>query len=217
MALKFTQFTQFVGFARFIELKNPRNPMNLKILLFTVYCLLVTVLCGCASLLQKETVLAVVDGEPITGDDLKYSLSVAHRREELTSAGTIDLSQFVRKLVDDRLIVNEARDAGMDQYPEVQQALEAYVLRESVLRLHDEEIVQKVSVTDKEIDEYYKKNYEKLTLGIMELESEEKANEVLELLRKGENFKELVQKYSANSSKKKTGNLILQEIHYHLI
>lgn len=180
-----------------------------RILLLTIYCLLFTVFNGCASVSQKEAVLAVVDNEPVTEGDLKYSLSIAHRREDLSSAGTLNLSEYVRKLVDDRLIINEARSAGMDKYPEVQQAVEAYVLRESVVRLHDEEVVRKVSVTEEEIRNYYKKNYEKFRLGLIELKSQEEAEEVSRLLHEGGNFKELARKYSLQSSQKDNGEIVL--------
>ncbi|MEW6676005.1 MAG: peptidyl-prolyl cis-trans isomerase [Nitrospirota bacterium] len=134
---------------------------SIVILLLTSHFSLLTFLCGCASLLQREEVLAVVDGESITEEDLKYSLNIAHRREDLSSAGALNLSQYVQKLIDDRLLIEEAYRMGMDQYPEVQQAIEAYILRESVVRLHDEEIVQKVSVTEEEIINYYKEKYKK--------------------------------------------------------
>ena len=138
--------------------KNPMNPINSinrSILLFTVYCLLFTVFVGgCASLLQKENILAVVDGEPITEGDLKYSLSISHRKEDLSSAGTLNLSQYVQKMVDDRLIIDETRRMGMDQYPEVKQAIQAYILRESVVRLYNEEITKKVSVSEDDILNY---------------------------------------------------------------
>ncbi|MBE0425679.1 MAG: peptidyl-prolyl cis-trans isomerase [Nitrospirae bacterium] len=104
-------------------------------------------------------VLAVIDGEPVTEGDIKYALTISHRREDLSSAGKLDLSGYVKRMVDDRLIINEARNAGMDKYPEVQQAVQAYILRESVVRLHDEEIVKKVDVTEEEIKEHYKKIY----------------------------------------------------------
>lgn len=164
---------------------------------------------GCASVSQKEAVLAVVDNEPITEGDLRYSLGIAHRREDLSSAGTLNLSEYVRKLVDDRLIINEARGAGMDKYPEMQQAVEAYVLRESVVRLHDEEVVRKVSVTEEEIRNYYKKNYEKFRLDLIELKSEKEAEEVSRLLHEGGNFEELARKYSLQSSQKDSGEIVL--------
>jgi len=147
---------------------------------------------GCASLSQKETVLAVVDGEAITEEDLKYTLNIAHRREDLSTAGALNLTQYVQKQIDDRLIINEARNSGMDTYPEVQQAVAAYVLRESVVRLHDEEIVQKVSVTEKEIKDYHEKNYEnkefdsvkaRIAKEIRKQKEKERGDEYLKSLR----------------------------------
>jgi parvulin-like peptidyl-prolyl isomerase len=178
-------------------------------LLLFALCSMLLFLVGCASVLQKENILAVVEGEPITEEDLKYSLNVTHRREDLSSASALNLSQYVQKLIDDRLIINEARSMVLDQSPEVQQAIQAYILRESVVRLHDEEIVQKVRVTEKDILEYYKKNYERFTLGLIEADTEENAKDLLEKLRKGENFAELAQKYSTHASKKEGGKIDL--------
>lgn len=147
---------------------NSRNSINTRshvnrvnyvnFLLFTFYCLLLTVfLGGCASI-QKRNVLAIVNGEPITEDDLKYSLQIAHRREDLSSAKELNFSKFIQKMVDDRLIIQEARRMGMEDYPEVQQAIENYILRESVVRLYKEEIADKVTVTEEEIKGYYYKH-----------------------------------------------------------
>jgi len=166
--------------------RNGLRNLN-RLMLFALSSLLI-ILGGCASLSQKENTLAIVNGEHITKDDLKYSLEVAHRREDISSAGTLNLSQFILKLIDDRLIIQEARNMGMEEYPEVQQAVQEYILRESVVRLHDEEIVQKVQLTEKDIIDYYKKSYESLKLGIVEFNSEEEAKEQLELLKNGNNF-----------------------------
>ena len=187
---------------------SQRSVVN-SILLFTAYCLLVTAFCGCATLPQKESVLAVVDGAPITEGDLKYALAIAHRKEDLSGAGTIDIRQYVDKLVDDRLIMNEARNAGMDKYPEVRQAIDAFILRESVIKLHDEEILRKVSVTDQEIEEFYGKNYERFVLRIIEADSEEKARTIIDELKQGGDFVELAQKYSTHPAQHKGDEIIL--------
>jgi len=162
---KFTRLTQFIKFSEFkcdtINLVNSVNRVNyVNFFLFTL-CSLLIILGACASLQQNKDILAIVNGEHITKDDLKYSLEVAHRREDLSSAGTLNLSQFILKLIDDRLIIQETRNMGMEEYPEVQQAVQEYILRESVVRLHDEEIIKKVQITENEIKEYYKKIYKK--------------------------------------------------------
>ncbi|MDQ7787452.1 MAG: peptidyl-prolyl cis-trans isomerase [Thermodesulfovibrionales bacterium] len=154
--------------------------------------------------------LAVVDGTPITEEDLTYALTIAHRREDLSSAGTLDIRQYVDKLVDDRLIMNEARTAGIDQYPDVRQAVEAYILRESVVKLHSEEIVRKVSVTAQEFEEFYRKNYERFVLGIIETDSEEKAQTILNELEHESDFAESAKKYSTHPSQQKGAETILE-------
>ena len=216
MALKFTRFLEFMEFLGFnnsrkaINARNSEHSIDTRsagILLLTVYCLLFTTFSGCASL-QKEKVLAVVDGEPITEADLKYSLNIAHRKEDLSQAGTLNLSQYVQKMVDDRLIIEEAMRMNLDQLPEIQKAIQAYILRESVVRLHDDEITKKISVTEKDITDNYKKYYERFTLGIIEMKSEDEARDILDQLKKGGNFSELAEKYSTHPSGKDGGEIV---------
>jgi hypothetical protein len=130
-------------------------------------------LIGCASVGQKAGVLALVDGDPITEGDLQYSLTIKHRKEDLSSAGSLNISRYVNKLIDDRLLVHEARTAGMDRLPEIKKALEAYILRESVVSLHKEEIIDKVAVTEDDLREYYEKNRERFSPGIKILSKED--------------------------------------------
>ncbi|NWF75216.1 MAG: peptidyl-prolyl cis-trans isomerase [Nitrospirae bacterium] len=184
--------------------------MAMKKLLLVVYCLMFTLLLGCASMKTgDDLVLAIVDGEPMTEEDLKYVLTISHRREDLSSAGSIDLKNYIQKLIDDELIIQEARKSGMDKLPEIKQAIDAYILRESVVRLHDEEIVRKVSVTEEEIKEYYKCNYERFTIGYIETDSEEKAKEALGQLKNNVDFKQIAVAYSLHSSQEKGGEIIL--------
>jgi peptidyl-prolyl cis-trans isomerase C len=193
-----------------INLINSVNRVNYVNFFLFAICSLLIIFGGCASLTHKENVLAVVNGDPITEDDLKYSLQIAHRKEDLSSAGELNLSKFVQKLVDDRLIIQEARRMGMENYPEVEQAVQAYVLRESVVRLYNDEIVRKVTVSENDLRSYYKRNYEQFILGIIEVDSEEKAQEILEQLEKGGDFVELARKYSTNPSQKDRGEVTLR-------
>lgn len=220
MAIKFTLFVQFTRLTHFIKfsqfqcdttnLANSVNQVNYVNFFLLALCAMLVFLGGCASLLQKEDILAVVNGEPITGEDLKYSLQIAHRKENLSAAGTLNLSQFIQKLVDDRLIIQEAYRMGMEEYPEVKQALHAYTLRESVVRLYNDEITKKVIVTDEDIISYYKKNFEQFSLGIIEVDSEDNAHVIVEHLKKGVDFKELTQKYSTYRSQKDGGEVVLR-------
>jgi hypothetical protein len=81
---------------------------------------------GCAAISRKNSTLAVVDGTAITEADLTYALYKSHRREDLSSGKTLDISSYIEKLIDERLIIDEALRMGLDRIPEVQEKIEAY-------------------------------------------------------------------------------------------
>ncbi len=176
------------------------------LVLYSVLC--VFLIWGCVSLPREGDILAIVDGEPVSEEDLKYSLQIAHRREDLSSSTVLDLSLHVQKLIDDKLIAQEAHRMEMEQYPDVQQAIAAYILRESVVRLHDEEILQKVSVTENDIISDFRNKYERLTLEIIEADSEQVIRDVLKQLKSGGNFTELASKYSTHYSREEGGRVV---------
>jgi parvulin-like peptidyl-prolyl isomerase len=171
-------------------------------------CVLLFSLLGCAHYNRKENVLSVVNNEPITRDDLQYSLTVEHRRQDLSSAGKLDISQFVEKLIDDRLIIQEAYRLGIDDNPGVKNPLRSFITRESVMKLYNEEILQKISVTEKDILLYYKKNYEKVFLEIINVKSEKEALYILDQLKSGESFSRLAEHYPVDFPKNDSGEIV---------
>jgi parvulin-like peptidyl-prolyl isomerase len=107
--------------------------------------LLTTVLSGCASMQRQSDLIATVDGEPIVRADLEYALQIAHRREKLTSTEPVNIRRFINRLIDEKLIVQEARRSGLDKNPEIESKVKAFILRESVTRLYREEVLDKAS------------------------------------------------------------------------
>lgn len=172
---------------------NQMHRIKLPAISLILLCMLI--MAGCASVPKQGNVLAVVDGEPLTVGDLEYSLQIAHRREDLSSARTLDINHYIQKLIDESLIIQEAGRMGMDQYPEVRKKIRAYVIRESVVKLHDEEVIKKVSVTDDDVNDYYKKNYETFVIDMIKADTEEEAGEILDKLKNGGSFKEYAEKY----------------------
>ncbi len=180
----------------------------LPLVICSIVALLGGALTGCASLWEKDVVLAVVDGEPVTEDDLAYELNIAHRREDLSEGKTLNIDEYVRDLIDDRLIVMEARRTGIDQKPGIQQKIRSWITTESVRRLHEEEIVQKSSVSEGEIKDYFRKNFESFTLGLIGADSEKEAAELLEKLKDGSDFREIAMQYSSHQSKEQEGEVV---------
>lgn len=190
------------------KLKNTYKSLNgagICRILISAFCVLF--LWNCASLSPKKDVLAVVDDERITGEDIVYALQIEHRREDLSSARKLDIKQYIQRIIDEKLLVQEALRMGMEDLPEVQSKVQAYLLRESVMKLYDEEIVRRVSVSEKEIRNNYRKNYERVSLGIIEVDSEEKAGKILESLKLGNDFTELARQHSTHYSEENKGEV----------
>ena len=173
---------------------------------FTGYEFLCALAClmvfwGCATVPRNMDIIASVDGEAITVEDLMYSLNISHRLEDLSSAGQLDMSGYIQGLVDDLLIVQEAQRMGMEDYSEMHKKVNAYVLRESVTRLYNDEIVEKSSVSEAEIRERFRRDYERFTLGMISATSQEDAEGILEQLKAGEDFGKLAREHSIDDQR----------------
>jgi len=132
--------------------------------LLRCFCLLsifFTLFSGCATIKIDRHIVAVVDGEPITRKDLEYAIEIAHRREDLSKTKRLNIREFINRLIEDRLIIQEARRIGMEEDREIMEKVRAFKLRESVTMLYKEEILDRVSVTDDEIKRFFEENYSK--------------------------------------------------------
>ena len=188
------------------------NMRGINLLFFPLCSLFfVLIFSNCASIPSQKNTLALVDGEPVTTEDLGYSLQIAHRREDLSGAGEFDISQYVQKLIDDRLIIQEARRMGLEDSHDVQERISEYVLRESVVRLYNDEVVGKASVTEEDVVNYFRENYASFTLNIIETGSEDEAKEILHKVESGEEFDKFALEYASHSEKQNGKELVVKK------
>ncbi len=179
------------------------------IIVFLLSCCFFISFPGCVSPGNRTDILALVDNEAITSEDLKYSLEIEHRRQDLSSAKTLDLSHYIHKLINRRLLVQEAYRNNLNKDPEIQEKVRDFTVREAVARLYNDEILQKVHVSEEEIQDYYNTNYEQLTLRILEAESEQEAQELFDRIMGGADFKELSLSHPPGFSVNNEGETIL--------
>jgi len=172
-------------------------------LFFAVCCCILVSLLSCASIPSESTNIAAhVDNDPITIGDIEYSLQVDHRREGMSKTTGINISEYLNKVIDERLLVHEAQRMGLDQHPELIQKVDAYVLRESVSRLYSEEILDKVTVSEEEIISHYKKEYAQYTLSSIETDTAEDAEMIREELKGGTDFGILAREFTGHEFRK---------------
>ncbi len=178
--------------------------MKFRWLLCSVYLILIFSLFSCAAVAPKKDIAAYVDNDPVTIGDIEYSLQIAHRREGLSKTKSIEVSDYVNKVIDERLLVHEAIRMNLDTDPGLLNKVDAFILRESVTRLYNDEVLSKVQVSEDEVRDYYKKEYEQYTLSYAETNSVEDAGALLETIHEETDFNALAQLYGSHEFRKFT-------------
>ncbi|MBI5826349.1 MAG: peptidyl-prolyl cis-trans isomerase, partial [Deltaproteobacteria bacterium] len=107
--------------------------------------------------------MARVGREVVTKEDFVEAINNLHKSNrvgkglsEEESFAKQDYRKFLNELIDVRLFRIEAENMGFDKEPGFVGTMENYVLNVNLNALRQEEIVKKVVVTDKEIEDYYR-------------------------------------------------------------
>ncbi|NLZ38806.1 MAG: foldase [Firmicutes bacterium] len=191
--------------------------MQNKTILVILAVLLVITAAAAIVINQRSEVVAIVNGEKITKDQLYEAF--------LANGGNTVLEQ----LISDRIIQQEAAKLGLkvtnteveaeiekliqenyygnEEY--YQQVLTQYGITEDALKnsirtelLLTAIVRNKIEVTDQEVEDYFRENQEdfnipeKINVRHILVESEEEAKEILTLLNEGEDFAELAKEHS---------------------
>ena len=182
--------------------------------------------------------LAKVNGEVITAKDFKDSLMRFHMSPKAVRDSSIkfDYRRFLNRIIDDRLMIQEAYRFELDKKPDFIKRVKAK--EQSVLKRHGNKkntkvrnwlekykelqlihefkkniIYPMIRLTDDELREYYDNNKERfmrsdrVMLDIIEVKGEKEAKELRNELINGANFSMLAREKSVATSAKKGGNI----------
>lgn len=168
---------------------------------------LLLLLAACSGfMISGEKPVAWVDGVPVTEGDLKEALKITHRTEAVRPGEHLDLMDYVDKLIDERLIVQEAYRMGLDKDPWVQNKMHEYKLRESVVRLYKEEVQDRVRVSDDEMQRFYNEQMEETHIRQITVGTEEEALNIRDQIEAGSDMAALVREHSIDMFKDKGGD-----------
>jgi len=149
----------------------------------------------------KKTV-ATVNGEPITLDEFDQELATIHQGmggEQKTEKEKI--SGLLKRLINTRLIIQEARRIGLDEL--VKERVDVF----SRVTLRDELIerqVKNIKPDEKEVDRLYRESIKEWKIKSILFEKEEDAKAMEDALKRGKDFDETLKRFLAD--KKGKGN-----------
>ncbi|GAB4113755.1 MAG: peptidylprolyl isomerase [Candidatus Caldatribacteriota bacterium] len=159
--------------------------------------------------LPPETVIATFGEQAITLGEFNELWS-----QILEEYGPgLDKYSVLNQLILEKLLITEAKNSGLEGDEKVQKQIKEITEQILVQALIQKEILEKVEVSEEEITQYYednKENYivkEQVHLYNILIDQEEKAKEIMERLKKGEDFEKIAQENSLSPSASKGGDM----------
>jgi hypothetical protein len=171
------------GTAMVISVLDPRSSTTITIPL--------------ASTSEGDRPVALVNGEKITVDNLRDSISGIHeeknehKKGEVRQAPKIDFMVLLERLINGELIIQEARAIGLDELPEVQNSLE--VFRRVTLRgMVREDIVGNAKADDAKVEKLYREMIREVKTDTAFFEKKEDAKKAVAAIKAGKSFDEML-------------------------
>jgi len=107
---------------------------------------------------QKEKVIATINGEAVYVSDFNRALALSFKRDPMFRVTPQTLEKQVNMLIDKRLLIQEAREEGLDETERFVNTIKTFweqTLIRDLMAHKDKEISGSVTVSEKEIRDYY--------------------------------------------------------------
>jgi hypothetical protein len=139
-----------------------------------------------------KATLATVNGEPITLEDFDQALAALHGQTmETTAKPRSHPMELLDRLINARLFIQEARNIGLDELPEVIKEIKDYgeaTQRQMLFSRH----VQNIRKADKkEVEKIYRDSVKEIKIISVLIETEENAKKLDAEVKSGGDFHEL--------------------------
>jgi len=145
-------------------------------------------------LIDGQEVVATVNNDPVTMGEYTRQLSSIHTEEKTgKEAGKIDYKEILDHLITLRLFREEAITMGLNELPEVKEAVDVYA-RQTLNGILRGEYVKRIEVDEEEIERLYLEAAREYKLKAVLINSKEEADKVEEEIRAGGNFDEIMKR-----------------------
>ena len=127
----------------------------------------------------KTPIIAKVNNIPITVDDYKREKAKLPKDLQKLLKKPEKKYQFIQNLVDKVLIYEESKKAKIDEDPEFKRKLEILKKELMIQEFLKRKISENIHISEKEIEDYYKKNKANLNAPLSKVRSK-----IIEILKK---------------------------------
>jgi len=184
-----------------------RREMNKQIAIIVV--LVLVFLSGCGK--EKEAILAKIDDDVVTLNE--FNKRISKLPEQYQQAVAKDKTRLLEDLVIELLFYKEAIRRGIDKQSDTKEVLREARKKILMAKFIEEEVEKTTSVNDAEVRDYYEENKdkfiepEKFRASHILVKTEEKAQELLDILSTGKDFEEVASTESMDITNKRGGDI----------
>jgi len=147
-------------------------------------------------------VVAIVNGDPITLDEFNRELTALHQgATDEKEVGKENSLELLRRLVNTKLIIQEAERIGFDQLQEVKNMVDVFS-RVTLRELLAERQLKNVKADPKEVDKIYRELVKEWKIKSVMFEKEDAAKKMEEEIKEGKSFDEVAQKAVSDGTAK---------------
>jgi parvulin-like peptidyl-prolyl isomerase len=145
--------------------------------------------------LFSDVVIATVNDEKISIRDLNGALATLHNSltEEKSSPAKKSFAEPLQRLINVKLIIQEARNIGLDQEPELKAEVDGFankVLRDLLMK----KLVKDVKADPKDVEKLYQELIKEWKISAVVFKKEDEAKKLLAGIKSGKSFDELIAK-----------------------
>jgi len=152
-----------------------------------------------------KEVVATVNADPITVEDLNQALGMRHAEMALgNKVGKVDYTEILNRLINIRLILLEARNIGLDELPEVKESVDSYS-RGALMAVLLKQQTMGIHADENEADRIYKESVKEYKLLSLLFGKKEDAKRIEAEIKSGKDFDEIAKITIADGIAKGTG------------
>ncbi|HSB35180.1 MAG TPA: peptidyl-prolyl cis-trans isomerase [Nitrospirota bacterium] len=156
--------------------------------------------------------LAVVNDDPVTMGDLTNALAESHEERDPArnlSGGKIDFAKILDRLINVRLVVQEAVRIGFDEQPEFKASVDDFSTQ-SLAKLLMREATKDIKADPVEVEKRYKDSVVEWKIKSVFFEKEDDAKSMADGIKAGKSYEELAEKAIAEEKAKgmQEGNFV---------
>ncbi|RMF93776.1 MAG: hypothetical protein D6736_01185, partial [Nitrospinota bacterium] len=167
-------------------------------------------LAGCAGWSSPHwegMILARVNGETITAQDLEEAFNENHKGHGVLLAEYRMVRRFLERVIDQQLLWQEARRIGLDRAPEVERAVENFKQNRAREAFFQEEVRDRVLIPEEAIRASYEKMGVRFQARHILVESRAQAEKAWERIKAGETFSQVARQVSHALTARRGGDL----------